>query len=146
MCYQHPNLEIYKWCPSTQRVELSQKLALLMGCLIRSNRSKSNTQKRTSCKKVSDQILFEHILGSQHNARFRLDVGLRGKHSSKMLSDLTECIEAGKYSRKTIRKTVTMVMSFGSDLSTRLGSFPVSLVIMTKSAQKEKIIIAHNFY
>lgn len=39
-----------------------------------------------------------------------------------------------------------MVMSFGPDLSTRLGSFPVSLVIMTKSAQKEKIIIVYNFY
>lgn len=31
-----------------------------------------------------------------------------------------------------------MVMSFGSDLSTRLGFFPVSLVIMTESAQKEE--------
>lgn len=31
-----------------------------------------------------------------------------------------------------------MVMSFGSDLSARLGSFPVSLVIMTKSAQKKQ--------
>lgn len=126
-------------------VELSQKLELLMGCLIRSNRRKSNTSEK-DCKKVSDQIPFEHILGSQHTACFRLDVGLRGKHSSKMLSDLTELIEAGKYSRKIIRKILTMLMSFGSDLSTRLGSFPVSLVIMTKSAQKEKIIIAYNFY
>lgn len=69
---------------------------------------------------------------------FGLDVGLKGNHSSSEMLDLPESVKAGKYSWKIIKKIVTMVMSFGSDLSTRLGSFPVSFVIMTKSAQKEQ--------
>lgn len=38
-----------------------------------------------------------------------------------------------------------MVMSLGSDLWTRLGSFPVSVVIMTKSALKEKKYNSNEF-
>lgn len=60
---------------------------------------------------------------------FGLVMGLGGNHSSSEMLDLPESVKAGKYSWKIIKKIVTMVMSFGSDLSTRLGSFPVSLVI-----------------
>lgn len=64
---------------------------------------------------------------------------LGGRRSSfEMLLDQPESTEAGKWSWRIIKKIVTMVMSFGSDLSARLGSFLVSLVIMTKSAQKKQ--------